>query len=67
MGMYLAHVACGLSLTAAGKMFSRDRTTAAHACAVIEDLRDDPLTDRVLLNLEAILSLLTRIHVREAA
>lgn len=48
VAMYLAHVACRLSLTEVGRMFGRDRTTVAHACAVIEDARDDPVFDRVL-------------------
>jgi hypothetical protein len=46
--MYLAHVSCGLSLTDVGYIFARDRTTVAHACAVIEDRRDDPVFDRAL-------------------
>ena len=46
--MYLAHVACGLNLTDVGRIFARDRTTVAHACAVIEDRRDDPVFDRAL-------------------
>ena len=39
--MYLAHVTCGLSLTEVGEVFARDRTTVAHACGRVEDLRDD--------------------------
>lgn len=46
--MYLAHVSCGLSLTDVGLVFARDRTTVAHACAVIEDRRDDRIFDRTL-------------------
>ena len=46
--MYLTHVSCGLSLTEVGHIFARDRTTVAHACAVIEDRRDDPVFDRAL-------------------
>jgi chromosomal replication initiation ATPase DnaA len=46
--MYLAHVSCGLTLTDVGRVFARDRTTVAHACAVIEDRRDDPCFDRAL-------------------
>lgn len=46
--MYLAHVSCGLSFTDVGQVFARDRTTVAHACAVIEDRRDDPAFDRAL-------------------
>jgi chromosomal replication initiation ATPase DnaA len=52
VAMYLAHVACGLTLTDTGKLFERDRTTVAHACGVIEDRRDDPLFDRALDLLE---------------
>ena len=52
VAMYLAHVGCGLSLTEAGRLFERDRTTVAHACGVIEDRRDDPLFDRALDLLE---------------
>ncbi len=52
VAMYLAHVGCGLSLTEAGRLFGRDRTTVAHACGVIEDRRDDPAFDRALDLLE---------------
>lgn len=48
VAMYVAHVACGLSLTDVGLIFARDRTTVAHACAVVEDKRDDPVFDRAL-------------------
>ena len=48
VAMYLAHVSCGLSLTDVGHIFARDRTTVAHACAVIEDRRDDAVFDRAL-------------------
>jgi chromosomal replication initiation ATPase DnaA len=52
VAMYLAHVACGLSLTEAGRLFGRDRTTVAHACLVIEDKREDPVFDQALDLLE---------------
>jgi hypothetical protein len=51
--MYLAHVAFGLSYTAVGRGFGRDRTTAAHACRLIEQRRDDPTVDALLGALEA--------------
>jgi hypothetical protein len=54
--MYLANVAFGLTYTEIGAMFWRDRTTVAHACAVIEDLRDDPRVDRALAALEWVLT-----------
>jgi len=52
VAMYLAHVGLGFSFTEVGRLFTRDRTTVAHACGVIEDRRDDPLFDRTLELLE---------------
>jgi len=54
IAMYLSHVVCGRTLTDVGRQFARDRTTVAHACAHIEDRRDDPRFDRTLDLLEAI-------------
>lgn len=48
VAMYLAHVTCGMSFTEVGRLFSRDRTTVAHACFQIESRRDDLLLDRAL-------------------
>jgi chromosomal replication initiation ATPase DnaA len=59
VAMYLAHVAWGLTLTEVGCVFSRDRTTVAHACGLIEDLRDDPVLDRSLDLLEGVLRALS--------
>jgi len=59
VAMYLAHVACGLTLTDTGRLFGRDRTTVAHACSVIEDRRDDPLFDRALDLLEWVVPAIT--------
>jgi len=53
--MYLAHVHFGLTLSQVGRNFGRDRTTVAHACARIEDSRDDPKVETVLACLEAAL------------
>lgn len=55
VAMYLAHVGCRLTLTEVGRMFQRDRTTVAHACAVIEDRRDDRIFDAALDLMERIL------------
>ena len=52
VAMYLAHVGCALSLTEAARVYGRERTTAAHACKVVEERRDDPLFDRVIELLE---------------
>ena len=53
VAMYLTHIAGGLSLTEVGTMFARDRTTVAHACATIEDHRDDRDFDLALDLLES--------------
>ena len=52
IAMYLAHVAGSLSLSEVGRLFGRDHTTVAYACAAVEDRRDDPLFDRCLAFLE---------------
>ena len=56
IAMYLAHVAFRLSFTQVGQLFGRDRTTVAHACAAIEDLRDDQIIDRALTVLASALT-----------
>jgi chromosomal replication initiation ATPase DnaA len=61
VAMYLAHVGCGLSMTEVGQIFARDRTTVAHACGLVEDLRDDPSFDRSLELLEGVLRLLSAV------
>jgi chromosomal replication initiation ATPase DnaA len=53
--MYCAHVTFGWSLTEAGALFSRDRTTAAHACRVVEDRRDDEALDKLVQSVEDVL------------
>lgn len=58
--MYLAHVAFGLSFSEVGRRFGRDRTTAAHACRLIEERRDDPAVDAVLGSLESACGALRR-------
>jgi chromosomal replication initiation ATPase DnaA len=58
--MYLAHVVLGLRYSEIGRLFRRDRTTAAYACELIEDRRDDPAIDRVLHTLEGLCSELAR-------
>lgn len=50
--MYLAHVVMGLNYSEIGRVFGRDRTTAAYACRAIEDRRDHPNTDALLQSLE---------------
>lgn len=57
--MYVAHVACGMSLTDVGRMFERDRTTAAHACSVVEGRRDDADFNRALDLVELVVKVLS--------
>ncbi len=52
IAMYLMHVTFGFSLSAVGRHFGRDRTTAAHACRQVEDRRDDRDFDLLLDRLE---------------
>lgn len=53
VAMYLAHVVFGLTMTQVGRCFERDRTTVRHACALIEDRRDQPGFDLAVAALEA--------------
>lgn len=52
LAMYLAHVAMGLPQTEVARAFRRDRTTVAHACRRIEDLRDRSAFDADVSRLE---------------
>ena len=52
VAMYLAHVGLGLTLSDAGRLFRRDRTTAAHACRLVENLRDEHRFDCLMTILE---------------
>lgn len=63
VAMYLMNVAYGVSLTRIGKTFNRDRSTAGHACNVIEDCREDPLVDEKILRLETFLKMSEQIVV----
>jgi len=42
VAMYLLRASLGMSLSRVARAFGRDRSMVAHACHVIEDLRDDP-------------------------
>lgn len=58
VAMYLAHVSCKMTYTEVGRAFERDRSTAAHACAQIEQRRDDPEFDSAIRLLEGIVKVL---------
>ena len=52
LAMYLMHVVLGRLYQDVGRFFGRDRTTVSYACALIEDLRDDPEFDAEVSRLE---------------
>ncbi len=52
LAMYLSHVVLGRTLTEIGHAFGRDRTTVSYACALIEDMRDDPAFDEEVTQFE---------------
>ena len=54
--MYIVHVVLGYTMTRTGRLFDRDRSTVGHACARIEDMRDDKDFDAALASLEQVLS-----------
>ncbi len=45
VAMYLTHVVCSISMTDVGLAFNRERTTVAHACKRVEEMRDDEYID----------------------
>ena len=52
VAIYLSHTRLGFSYAVAGAVFGRDRTTAAHACRIVEDKREDSNLDAILDCLE---------------
>ncbi|OQM75231.1 chromosomal replication initiator DnaA [Pseudaminobacter manganicus] len=52
--MYVAHVVLKLSMMEVGRGFGRDRTTVLHACQMIEDMREDPDFDQLVLVVERV-------------
>lgn len=52
ISMYLSHVGLGMSLSRVAIAFERDRSTVAHACHRIEEMRDDASFDTWLEALE---------------
>jgi chromosomal replication initiation ATPase DnaA len=46
VAIYLVHTRLRFSQAAAARRFRRDRTTAWHACGLVEDRREDPEIDR---------------------
>lgn len=52
VAMYLAHTSLSLTLAETGAAFGRDRTSVAYAMRRIEDARDAPAFDAMLLDME---------------
>lgn len=55
VAIYLFHTVFDMNMTRAGRAFHRHATTAKHACAVVEDCRDDPVLNARILRLESFL------------
>ena len=55
VAMYLAHTVFGVSQAQVARRVGRDRTTVRHACALVEDARDDAALNARLQRLEALL------------
>lgn len=54
--VYLHLIALGDSVSACARAFGRDRATVRHACARIEDLREEARVDHCLARLETALA-----------
>ncbi len=52
MSMYICYVTLGMRQVLIGEGFGRDRSTVAHACAVVEDRRDDAAYDAFVASVE---------------
>jgi len=61
IAMYLLHTSLSIPYGRLARLFGRDRTTVAHACRTVEDLRDNPARDNAISKLEGILELLAQL------
>ncbi len=52
LAIYLAHVSLGISYNQLSIGFTLDRTTIRYSCHRIEDCRDDPVFDALVVELE---------------
>ena len=53
LAMYLLHTVKGRQYEQVGRIFGRSRAAVTHACARVEDRRDDPQFDTAVAGLEA--------------
>jgi hypothetical protein len=56
IAMYVCHVALQLTMTDVARGFGRDRTTVGHACARVEDRRDDRAFDDLVGAVERVVN-----------
>ena len=56
VAMYLMHTTLSVKHHDIAAAFERDRSTVAHACRAVEDLRDDPRIDKRILAVETTLA-----------
>lgn len=66
LAMYLAHVVYGCPLQDIAQIFGRNRSTVSHACALVEDRRDDPAFDAEVAQFESLLEVMLARQVRHA-
>lgn len=52
ISIYLMHTVLSFSFIKIARIYNKDRTTVGYACRVIEDLRDTPVFDDRILELE---------------
>lgn len=56
IAMYVCHVVLQMTMTEVGRGFGRDRSTVGHACARVEDRRDEAGFDRLVAAIETVTS-----------
>lgn len=66
VAMYLTHVGLEMSLSRVAVAFERDRSTVAHACHRIEEMRDEAHFDSLLDQLETGLATIARVSEQAA-
>jgi chromosomal replication initiation ATPase DnaA len=68
IAMYVMHVCYQRHYAEVGRFFGRDRTTVSHACALVEEMREDPRFDAELDRIEAsLLNDVPAVETRHAA
>ncbi|MDH6269140.1 hypothetical protein M2360_004566 [Rhizobium sp. SG_E_25_P2] len=56
IAMYVCHVVLQMTMSEVGRGFGRDRSTVGHACARVEDRRDEAGFDRLVAAIETVTS-----------